>query len=119
MGYESLHALEEAGGLDALYVEPALERRQHIGHRQARLKISGMEVPLNCAGATDARLFHDFMGRPIRRCSGFLEHTHRSRPRSSPAFFRADPCAATVGRGHANDRGARRHPSIPDRRKAS
>ena len=24
MGYESLHALEEAGGLDALYVEPGV-----------------------------------------------------------------------------------------------
>ena len=36
MGYASLHALEEAGGLDALYVEPGVSAcQQHLGHRHA------------------------------------------------------------------------------------
>jgi PAS domain S-box-containing protein len=59
MGYESLHALEEAGGLDALYVEPGVSSASSTSDTGTPVKISasqpageGVDKP-----ATDARLY--------------------------------------------------------------
>src|SRR6267142_1032814 len=59
MGYESLHALEDAGGLDALYVEPGASSASSTSDTGRPVKISGMEASTEHAPpvATDARLF--------------------------------------------------------------
>src|SRR3977135_1129972 len=41
MGYESLHALEEAGGLDALYVEPGVSTASSTSDAGKPVTISG------------------------------------------------------------------------------
>ena len=63
MGYASLHALEEAGGLDALYVEPGVStRQQHLGHRHAGDDFRDASLDPRRVGGAGAPL-HDFLGR--------------------------------------------------------
>jgi PAS domain S-box-containing protein len=57
MGYESLHALEEAGGLDALYVEPGVSSASSTSDTGRPVTISGTEASSEGAPAIDARLF--------------------------------------------------------------
>src|ERR1700716_4150038 len=57
MGYESLHALEEAGGLDALYVEPGASSASSTSDTGRPVTISGTEASSEHAPAIDARLF--------------------------------------------------------------
>ena len=54
MGYASLHALEQAGGVDALYVEPGVPSTSSTSDTGTPVRISSPEVP--SAGAIDARL---------------------------------------------------------------
>ena len=60
MGYESLHALEEAGGLDALYVEPVVSTAASSTSDTGRpVTISATQASPEHAppSATDARLY--------------------------------------------------------------
>ena len=59
MGYESLHALEEAGGLGTLYVEPGISSASSTSDTGKSVRISGTEASPKHAppAATDARLF--------------------------------------------------------------
>jgi PAS domain S-box-containing protein len=57
MGYESLHALEDAGGLDALYVEPGVSSASSTSDTGRPVTISGTEASSEHASATAARLF--------------------------------------------------------------
>jgi len=54
MGYPTLHALEQAGGVDALYVEPGVSSASSTSDTGTPVKISSPEAP--AAGAIDARL---------------------------------------------------------------
>ena len=65
MGYASLQALEEAGGLDALYVEPGVSsRQQHLGKRHAGDDIREPGRVRTCAVSADrCAPVHDLMGR--------------------------------------------------------
>ena len=54
MGYPSLHALEQAGGVDALYVEPGVSNASSTSDTGTPVRISSPEAP--GAGAIDARL---------------------------------------------------------------
>ncbi len=54
MGYPSLHALEQAGGVDALYVEPSVSSASSTSDTGTPVRISSPEAP--SAGAIDARL---------------------------------------------------------------
>jgi PAS domain S-box-containing protein len=58
MGYASLHALEEAGGLDALYVEPGVSSASSTSEAGTPVAISASSATGGQAasGATDARL---------------------------------------------------------------
>ena len=59
MGYPSLHALEEAGGLDALYVEPGVSSASSTSDTGTPVTISAMQPSTGHAPslATEARLF--------------------------------------------------------------
>jgi PAS domain S-box-containing protein len=54
MGYASLHALEQAGGVDALYVEPGVSNASSTSDTGTPVKISSPEAA--SAPALDARL---------------------------------------------------------------
>ena len=54
MGYESLHALEHAGGVDALYVEPGVSNASSTSDTGTPVRISSPEA--SSAGAIAARL---------------------------------------------------------------
>jgi PAS domain S-box-containing protein len=59
MGYESLYALEQAGGLDALYVEPGVSSASSTSDTGTPVTISASHVSTEnpSASATDAHLF--------------------------------------------------------------
>ena len=57
MGYDSLHALEDAGGLDALYVEPGISSASSTSDSGRPVTISGTEASSEGAPAIDARLY--------------------------------------------------------------
>jgi PAS domain S-box-containing protein len=58
MGYASLHALEEAGGLDALYVEPGVSTASSTSDTGTPVTISASQAPDHAPpSATDAHLF--------------------------------------------------------------
>jgi PAS domain S-box-containing protein len=59
MGYPSLHALEEAGGLDALYVEPGVSSASSTSEAGTPVTISASQASPDraAASATDARLY--------------------------------------------------------------
>lgn len=58
MGYTSLHALEEAGGLDALYVEPGVSTASSTSDTGTPVTISASQAPDHAPpSATDAHLF--------------------------------------------------------------
>jgi PAS domain S-box-containing protein len=57
MGYASLHALEQAGGLDALYVEAGISSASSTSEAGTPVKIAATEGSSEPAVSTDARLF--------------------------------------------------------------
>ena len=57
MGYDSLHALEDAGGLDALYVEPGVSSASSTSDTGTPVTISGTQDSSQGAPAIDARLY--------------------------------------------------------------
>jgi PAS domain S-box-containing protein len=57
MGHQSLHALEEAGGLDALYVEPGVSTASSTSDTGTPVTISAAQDSSNNVPGTDARLY--------------------------------------------------------------
>ena len=58
MGYVNLHALEQAGGLDALYVEPGVSNASSTSDRGTPVRISASEPEAQPSpSAADARLY--------------------------------------------------------------
>ncbi len=103
MGYESLHALEDAGGLDALYVEPGVSSASSTSDAGRPVKISGMEVSSEHtpAVATDARLFTiSWDGDPALAL--IFSSTRTEAAAVAAAFSEAIPAAAPSAAGHAN-----------------
>ena len=103
MGYESLHALEDAGGLDALYVEPGVSSASSTSDAGRPVKISGMEASSEHtpAVATDARLFTiSWDGDPALAL--IFSSTRTEAAAVAAAFSEAIPAAAPSAFGHAN-----------------
>ena len=104
MGFASLQALEEAGGLDALYVEPGVSSApQHLRHRHAGDDIREPgQAPAHAA--TDARLFTiswDDESALALICSN---------PAAQPSRRRQEMAAFAFGRRPCQRRRTRRHP---------
>jgi PAS domain S-box-containing protein len=57
LGYPSLHALEQAGGIDALYVEPGVSSASSTSDTGTPVTISVPQTPTAPASAIDARLY--------------------------------------------------------------
>jgi PAS domain S-box-containing protein len=57
MAYPSLHALEQAGGLDALYVEPGVSNASSTSDTGTPVTISAGHAPPDAASGTEARLY--------------------------------------------------------------
>jgi PAS domain S-box-containing protein len=57
MSYPSLHALEEAGGLDALYVEPGVSSASSTSDTGTPVRISAPTAATQAASAIEARLY--------------------------------------------------------------
>ena len=103
MGYESLHALEDAGGLDALYVEPGVSSASSTSDAGRPVKISGMEASSEHTPpvATDARLFTiSWDGDPALAL--IFSSTRTETAAVAAAFSEAIPAAAPSASGHAN-----------------
>ena len=103
MGYESLHALEEAGGLDALYVEPGVASASSTSDTGKPVKISGMEASSEHAppAATDARLFTiSWDGDPALAL--IFSSTRTEAAAVAAAFSEAIPAARPSAAGRAN-----------------
>ena len=68
IGYANLHALEEAGGLDALYVEPGVSQASSTSDTGTPVTISATQASgeQRPAAATEARLY-TIHGTTIRR----------------------------------------------------
>lgn len=56
IGYDSLTALEQAGGLDALYVEAGISGAPSTSETGTPVRISATEITTDAAESTDARL---------------------------------------------------------------
>jgi PAS domain S-box-containing protein len=57
IGYPSLLALEQAGGLDALYVEPGVSSASSTSDTGTPVTISSGQAPPDAAAGTEARLY--------------------------------------------------------------
>ncbi|MBR1125981.1 PAS domain S-box protein [Bradyrhizobium lablabi] len=106
IGYESLHALEEAGGLDALYVEPGVSTASSTSEAGTPVTISASHAGENGvpSEATDARLYTiswDDDSALALICSGEIVETAAvasARAETTPAPAGAPPSAV----GHAD-----------------
>jgi PAS domain S-box-containing protein len=102
MGYESLHALEQAGGLDALYVEPGVSNVSSTSDTGTPVKISSPEA----ADALDARLHTISWDNDSALALIFTggASAEVAAPAEPPALPAAEPAAAPEPSavGHAN-----------------
>ena len=100
MGYPSLHALERAGGVDALYVEPGVSNASSTSDTGTPVRISSPEAP--SAGAIDARLhtvnWDNESAHALMFAGAFAESTAPAPVVEAPASAAAEPSAV----GHAN-----------------
>jgi PAS domain S-box-containing protein len=98
VGYDSLHALEEAGGLDALLVEPGVSQASSTSDTGTPVTISATQSSPEHAppSATDAHLFAilwDGEAAHALICSS---------PRAEPEAIAAPPASEPSQVGHAN-----------------
>jgi PAS domain S-box-containing protein len=103
MGYPTLHALEQAGGVDALYVEPGVSSASSTSDTGTPVKISSPEAP--AAGAVDARLHtidwdHD-SALALIFAGAFAENAALASVVELPVPATAEPSAA--GHAHAEE----------------
>jgi PAS domain S-box-containing protein len=102
IGYPSLHALEEAGGLDALYVEPGVSTASSTSDTGTPVTISTNQISSEHAppSGIDARLFTiswDDDSALALIFSGTAES-----PAAAAAIAEAIPASAPSAVGHAN-----------------
>ncbi len=98
VGYDSLHALEEAGGLDALLVEPGVSSASSTSDTGTPVTISATQSSAEHTppSSTDAHLF---------AISWDGEQAHAlicAHPRGEPEAVAAIPAAEPSAVGHAN-----------------
>ncbi|MGB8397249.1 sensor histidine kinase [Bradyrhizobium sp.] len=101
MGHESLHALEDAGGLDALYVEPGVSNASSTSDTGTPVKISASQPSQQPAppSPTDARLYTiAWDGEPALALI-FSGPRHQ---RADIAVAEAVPASEPSAAGHAN-----------------
>ena len=105
VGYDSLHALEEAGGLDALLVEPGVSSASSTSDTGTPVTISATQSRRARAAVGDRRpSARDCLGRRFRACADLPGAAHRAgsgrrRRRARALASRPRQC-----------RGTRRHP---------
>ncbi|QWG25850.1 PAS domain S-box protein [Bradyrhizobium sediminis] len=109
IGYDSLHALEEAGGLDALYVEPGVSSVSSTSDTGTPVTISASEDSSGRApmAATDARLYTiswDDDSALALICSGAPAEAAAFAAAIAPAVASSEPSA--VGHANAEELGA-------------
>jgi PAS domain S-box-containing protein len=115
IGYDSLHALEEAGGLDALYVEPGVSTASSTSEAGTPVTISANHATSEGASSkdepptpTDARLYTiswDDESALALICSGAAvesEAVAAAIAEATPAIAKATPADAPSAVGHAN-----------------
>ena len=100
MGYPSLHALEQAGGVDALYVEPGVSSASSTSDTGTPVRISSPEA--TSAGAIDARLhtvsWDNDSALALMFAGAFAENAAPASVVELPIPAAPEPSAA----GHAN-----------------
>ena len=114
MGYASLNALEEAGGLDALYVEPGVSSASSTSDTGTPVTISAATRPGAGRGrAGDRRAaLHHLMGRRFRAGADFFRHRGGRRGGRRGASAATKPVAepppepSPVGHADAEELGA-------------
>jgi PAS domain S-box-containing protein len=103
MGYPSLHALEQAGGVDALYVEPGVSNASSTSGTGTPVRISSPEAP--SAGAIDARLhtidWDNDAAHALMFAGAFAEST-ASAPVAPPPLP-VEPEPSVVGQANAEE----------------
>jgi PAS domain S-box-containing protein len=108
MGYPSLHALEEAGGLDALYVEPGVSAASSTSDTGTPVTISaGQASSEQAPSGTDARLYTiswDDDSALALICSGAQAQSVASAMAIAETVAAPEPSA--VGRANAEELGA-------------
>ena len=109
MGYQSLHALEDAGGLDALYVEPGVSTASSTSDTGTPVTISGTQASSEHAApsATDARLYTiswDDNSALALICSGARAQSADVAASIAEAVPASEPSA--VGHANAEELGA-------------
>ncbi len=103
MGYESLHALEEVGGLDALYVEPGVSNASSTSETGTPVRISGNEASSgNATAAVDARLFTISWDADSALALIFSGARPEAAAAVAAALPEAVPAAVPSAAGHAN-----------------
>jgi PAS domain S-box-containing protein len=107
MGYASLQTLEEAGGLDALYVEPGVSTASSTSEAGTPVTISASQASPEhaAASATDARLFTiswDDDSALALICSGAATQGADAATDIAAAIAQAVPVPEPSAVGHAN-----------------
>ena len=109
MGYASLHALEEAGGLDALYVEPGVSSASSTSDTGTPVTISTSQTSAEDAppAGIDARLF-TISWDDDSALALIFSGTSTQGANAAAAIAQAIPASPppAVGHGHAEELGA-------------
>src|SRR6202166_2781 len=101
MGYASLYALEEAGGLDALYVEPGVSSASSTSDTGTPVTISASQGSTEHASAIDARLYTISWDEDSALALIFAGAANESAAIAA-AIEQAAPAPAPSPVGHAN-----------------
>jgi PAS domain S-box-containing protein len=105
IGYASLHALEQAGGLDALYVEAGTSSASSTSEAGAPVKITATEGAAADQESTDARLFTiDWDDDPALAL--IMSPTQPTAPAPAIAEPVAESTPSAVGQANAEELGA-------------
>ena len=104
MGYANLHALEDAGGLDALYVEPGVSNASSTsdtGTPVTDFRARRLQRTHTVLGDRRAALHHQ-LGRRTGAGPDLLGHRERKAPISPPRSRRRRPAPEPSPVGHAD-----------------
>jgi PAS domain S-box-containing protein len=103
MGYQNLHALEQAGGLDALYVEPGVSTASSTSDTGTPVKIYAAQASSEQAppSATEARLF-TISWDDDSALALIFSNSRTESADIAAAIRQAPPAPAPSAVGHAN-----------------
>jgi PAS domain S-box-containing protein len=105
MGYASLYALEEAGGLDALYVEPGVSSASSTSDTGTPVTISASQGSTEHASPIDARLYTISWDEDSALALIFAGAAAESAAIAA-AIGQAAPAPSAVGHANAEELGA-------------